>query len=159
MTLDNLETALKFTGICSSGIFAGGAIYISESQLPGILAMTDMDQALMNFRYFWPRVKQMPRTGMTGGLCGVGAYLVRRNVEDIPWLIGGLGMLFNGLYTVKVIYPNSIGPLMDPDILKNNDEAYVRNMFKKFADYHEIRTVLGTAAFFAFTFFYFKSKY
>lgn len=59
LTLDNLEVALKFTGIFTTGIFAGGAIYIGESQLPGILAMTDMDQALMNFRYFWPRVKQM----------------------------------------------------------------------------------------------------
>lgn len=59
MTLDNLELAFKFTGILSSGIFAGGAIYIGASQLPGILAMTDMDQALINFRYFWPRVRQM----------------------------------------------------------------------------------------------------
>lgn len=62
LTLDNLEVGLKFAGIISSGLFSGGAIYVGASQIPGILAMTDMEQALMNFRYFWPRVKQMVRT-------------------------------------------------------------------------------------------------
>ena len=60
-TLENLELGLKFSGIISSGLFAGGAIFIGGSQLPGILAMTDMEQALINFRYFWPRVRQMVR--------------------------------------------------------------------------------------------------
>ena len=59
LTLDNLEVGLKFAGIISSGLFSGGAIFVGASQIPGILAMTDMEQALMNFRYFWPRVKQM----------------------------------------------------------------------------------------------------
>ena len=157
LTLDNLEVALKFTGIISSGLFAGGSIYIGSSQMPGILAMTDMDQALMNFRYFWPRVKQMPRSALLGGLSGVGAYLVRRRVEDIPWLIGGLGMFFNGGFTLKVVYPNSIAPLMDPNLLKDNDDGHVRDMFKKFDDYHYIRTLVGTAAFVGFTLAYFKS--
>lgn len=58
-TLDNLELGLKFSGIISTGIFTGGAIFVGSSQIPGILAMTDMEQALMNFRYFWPRVRQM----------------------------------------------------------------------------------------------------
>ena len=61
ITLDNLEVALKFTSIISTGLFAGGAIYVGASHMPGILAMTDMDQALMNFRFFWPRVKMMVR--------------------------------------------------------------------------------------------------
>ena len=59
LTLDNLEVGLKFVGIVSTGLFSGGAIFIGASQLPGMLAMTDMDQALMNFRYFWPKVTQM----------------------------------------------------------------------------------------------------
>ena len=70
-----------------------------------------------------------PRTSVLGGICGVGTYLVRRNTEDIPWLIGGLGMLFNGLYTKKVIYPNSIAPLMDPNLLKDNGERCVSRWY------------------------------
>ncbi|WP_395241775.1 hypothetical protein, partial [Salmonella sp. s51933] len=73
--------------------------------------MTNMDEALVNFRYFWPRVKQMPRSSVFASISGVGAVLIRRKIEDIPWLIGGLAMLFNGFYTIKVIYPNSIAPL------------------------------------------------
>ncbi|XP_028395828.1 uncharacterized protein LOC114519847 [Dendronephthya gigantea] len=157
LTLENLELGLKFSGIISAGIFSGGAIYLGGSQLPGILAMTDMEQALMNFRYFWPRVRQMPRSALVGGLSGVGAFLVKRKVEDLPWLIGGLGMLFNGVFTIKVVYPNSIAQLMDPDLLKNNDESHVIGMFKKFGDYHDIRTYIGTAAFVAFTVAFFKS--
>ncbi|CAB3992121.1 Hypothetical predicted protein [Paramuricea clavata] len=157
LTLDNLEVGLKFAGIISSGLFAGGAIYCGASQLPGILAMTDMDQALMNFRYFWPRVRQMPRSSLIGGVSGVGAFLVRRKLEDLPWLVGGLGMFFNGGFTVKVVYPKSIEPLMDADLLKNNDDAHVRGMFQKFADYHDVRTYIGTAAFLAYTLAYFKS--
>ncbi|XP_046861444.1 uncharacterized protein LOC124454712 [Xenia sp. Carnegie-2017] len=159
LTLDNLQIALKFSGIISTGIFAGGAIFVGSSQLPGILAMTDMDQALINFRYFWPRVRQMPRAAITGSVSGIGAYLIKRKVEDLPWLIGGVGMTFIGAYTLKVVYPKSIAPLLDPDLLKDNDETHVRNTFKKFADYHDVRTYIGTAAFVAFTFAYFKSTY
>ena len=157
LTLDNLEVALKFTSIISTGLFAGGAIYVGASHMPGILAMTDMDQALMNFRYFWPRVKMMPRSAFIGAFSGVGAYLVRRRVEDIPFLLGGLGMFFNEGFTMKVVYPKSVAPLLDPNLLKENDDDYVRRMFKKFDDYHYIRTLVGTAAFVGCTLAYFKS--
>ena len=61
MTLDNLEVGLKFTAIISSGIWSGGAIYAGASQLPGLLAQTDIQQTMLNLRYFWPRAKQMVR--------------------------------------------------------------------------------------------------
>jgi hypothetical protein len=59
LTLDNLEVGLKFTAILSSGIWSGGAIYVGGSQLPGLLAQSNMEQALINFKYFWPRSTQM----------------------------------------------------------------------------------------------------
>ena len=44
-------------------------------------------------------------------------------------------------------------------IFVSADDAYVRGMFQKFADYHDIRTYIGTAAFIGFTLAYFKSTY
>ena len=34
-------------------------------------------------------------------------------------------MFFNGAYTLKVIYPKSIEPLRDPDLLKNHGKCTV----------------------------------
>lgn len=45
---------------------------------------------------------------------------MKRNVQDLPWLIGGLGMFFNGIFTLKVIRPKAIDPLLDPNLLKDN---------------------------------------
>ena len=59
LTLDNLEVGLKFTAIISSGIWSGGALYAGVSQLPGLLAQSNIEQILLNLRYFWPRAKQM----------------------------------------------------------------------------------------------------
>ena len=45
---------------------------------------------------------------------------MRRQVEDIPFLLGGLGMFFNEGFTMKVVYPKSVAPLLDPNLLKEN---------------------------------------
>ena len=40
-------------------------------------------------------------------------------------------MFFNGGFTVKVVYPNSIEPLLDPNLLKENGrfDIFVRKIY------------------------------
>lgn len=64
-----------------------------------------------------------PYSANTAAICGLGAYFVKRRPEDLPWLIGGLGFVFNEAFTFAVVIPKSVVPLRDPDLLEDNGNS------------------------------------
>ena len=55
LTMENIYPALKFIGVIATGLYTGASIYLGSSHMPSMLAMSDMNQALVQFQYFWPR--------------------------------------------------------------------------------------------------------
>jgi hypothetical protein len=51
---------------------------------------------------------------------------VKRRTADLPWLIGGLGFISIEAFTVAVVIPKTVVPLMDPDILEDNGNLFSR---------------------------------
>ena len=62
LTMENIYPALKFIGVLATGLYTGASIYLGSSHMPSMLAMSDMNQALVQFQYFWPRERQLVTT-------------------------------------------------------------------------------------------------
>lgn len=69
LTLGNIYPALKFVGVLATGLYTGASIYLGSSHMPSMLAMSDMNQGLVQFQYFWPRERQLVQLYFLFNLC------------------------------------------------------------------------------------------
>jgi hypothetical protein len=139
-----MNTMLAVIAACSSGIFAGAAIYISLVEHPARLECGPV-LAVTEFAPSYHRAARMQASlALLGFLSAVGTWLIGSSAW---WLVGGLVLGSNIPFTLIVIFPIN-GQLLSPSLDKNSPQAL--QLLVQWGKLHRVRSLLGLMAFLIF---------
>lgn len=138
--------SLTRTATLSSGLFAGGTLYITLVEHPARrkLATTQM---YLEWKEALVSAKPMPFLVLISSLSGIGAYLLKPKEKGIPWVLAGGAMAVILPYTALVMWPFAIGPIYDKQRAEKKGDEYVRRYLEKWNSLNTFRTVLSLAVF------------
>jgi hypothetical protein len=136
--------ASQWIAVGAGGLFAGAALYVTLVEHPARMQCG----TLLAATQFGPSYKRgavmQSLLAVVGTLAGVVAGLAQ---GSSAWLAGSFLLFLAVPYTLIVIFPTN-GRLLDPALDRSSAEA--QRLLVRWGRLHEVRTVLGLAAFIAF---------
>ncbi len=132
-----MNTILALIAACSSGIFAGAAIYISLVEHPARLECGPA-LAVTEFAPSYHRAARMQASlALLGFLSAVGTWLTGLGAW---WLVGGLVLGANIPFTLLIIFPIN-KKLLNPSLDRNSPQAM--QLLVQWGKLHRVRSLLG----------------
>src|SRR5437667_4149674 len=141
-----MKSAFEFLALCSCGLFAGAALYISLVEHP-VRMSCGTDVAVNEFRPSYKRATVMQASlAVVSLVTGVAAWLAGAGWN---WLIGALLIGAVIPFTLIVIFPTN-RRLLDSTLDLNSDVPL--QLLRHWGLLHAVRTVLSLCAFLLFLF-------
>jgi uncharacterized membrane protein len=144
--------ASQWIAIWAAGLFSGAALYVTLVEHPARMEC-GTPLAVTQFGPSYKRGTFMQATlAVVGTLAGVVAGLPSRSTA---WLTGSLLLFLVVPFTLIAIFPTN-HRLLDPALDASSPEA--RALLVRWGRLHEVRTVLGLAAFIVFVLAVYRSR-
>ncbi len=141
-----MKSAFEFLALCSCGLFAGAALYISLVEHP-VRMSCGTDVAVNEFRPSYKRATVMQASlAVVSLVTGIAAWLAGAGWN---WLIGALLIGAVIPFTLIVILPTN-RRLLDSTLDLNSDVPL--QLLRHWGLLHAVRTVLSLCAFLLFLF-------
>ncbi|TPX56252.1 hypothetical protein PhCBS80983_g04646 [Powellomyces hirtus] len=104
LTFNQQTTVLETTAILATGLFAGGALYISTVEHPARFRMS-AESAQRQFQHSYPRAARLQGTlAVVAGGCSLILGVLTRGTK---YYVSAAAMLFIPIYTVIAVFPTN----------------------------------------------------
>lgn len=141
-----MSDAFQLLGLLCSGLFAGGALYITLVEHPARMECgTDIAVTL-----FAPSYRRASRAQATLAALGfAGGFQAWWMGSGAKWLVGGVALMAVIPFTLLLVMRTNL-ELMNPALDKSSREA--QRLLTRWGRLHRVRTALGLASFLIFPF-------
>lgn len=147
LTPQKIFPMIEFITTFTCGILTGIALYVIVIEQPSRMTMKDPVAIHRQWLTSFHRTaKLMMALSMFPQTAGVVAYYLD-TTRGLPWLIVAGLVLFNMPYTLLVLKPFFIDPILDEDTCSKKEHAYVVDRVVKWARAHIVRVLINMAAF------------
>eukprot|EP01100_Stratorugosa_tubuloviscum_P015245 TRINITY_DN8627_c0_g1_i1.p1 TRINITY_DN8627_c0_g1~~TRINITY_DN8627_c0_g1_i1.p1 ORF type:complete len:161 (-),score=58.92 TRINITY_DN8627_c0_g1_i1:42-524(-) len=146
---------LNKIAICSSGFFAGAAIYITLVQHPSIISKKIKENSLIEqFRIFYPKA-----AALQGTLAIVGSFsAIIDSIRNLPnptfknillndSFLSGLFLFIMWPYTYFCMFPLNHS-ILDSSTEQENHNGVIYSKLEHWGRLHFVRTILSSISFF-----------
>lgn len=138
---------VEFINTFLCGLMTGIAIYVVAVEQPSRMTMKDPVAIHRQWLTSFHRcARLMMSLSVFPQLSGVAAYYMD-GTRGLPWLIVAGLLLFNMPYTLLVLKPYFIDPILDENTCSKKEHAYVVDRVVKWARAHMVRVLINVAAF------------
>eukprot|EP00794_Sanderia_malayensis_P000423 gene423-1059_t len=152
MELDKATVGLGFKVLSTvtSGIFAGGALYINLVEHPARMEAPDMAAAVTMWKPSFVRAASIwSKFAMTSSISSFAAYFLTKGEakENIGWLATGGLMISIPILTGLIIIPINNQLLETDNCIKEKGDEWIEEHLNAWNRRHSYRTMLGLGAF------------
>eukprot|EP00794_Sanderia_malayensis_P000163 gene163-775_t len=148
MDAETASRCLKVVAVCSQGLTAGAALYITIVEVPARMSH-DMTTAIRNWKPFFNRAKKTQGlVSIFGILAGPAIYMLDRGTprECLAWPITS-SIVFTVIpYTLLGMMPLN-NELLETDKCIEKGDGWIKENLNKWACCHFLRTVINVGAF------------
>ena len=138
---------IEFINTFLCGLMTGIAMYVVAVEQPSRMTMKDPVAIHRQWLTSFHRCARiMMSLSVFPQLSGVAAYYMDAT-RGLPWLIVAGLLLFNMPYTLLVLKPYYIDPILDENTCSKKEHAYVVDRVVKWARAHMVRVLINVAAF------------
>lgn len=129
------------------GLMTGLAVYVVAVEQPSRMTMKDAVAIHRQWLTSFHRcARLMVGLSVFPQVSGVVAYYLDHS-RGLPWLIVAGLILFNMPYTLLVLKPYFIDPILDDNVCSKKDHKYVVDMVVKWSRAHMVRVLINVIAF------------
>ena len=147
LTPQKIFPMIEFITTFTCGILTGIALYVIAIEQPSRMTMKDPIAIHRQWLTSFHRTaKLMMALSMFPQTAGVVAYYLDAT-RGLPWLIVAGLVLFNMPYTLLVLKPFFIDPILDEDTCSKKEHTYVVDRVVKWARAHTVRVLINMTAF------------
>jgi len=138
--------SLKFISTLTSGIFAGGALYINLVESPA-RSTHDAETAVTIWKPSFIRARFcMSKLTFISGLSSIGAYYLAGNKCPMKWLLAGSMMLTIAPYTIFFMVPTN-EELLETEKCIEKGTPHIEEKLQLWDKRHAVRTAISFGAF------------
>ena len=138
--------SLKFASTLTSGMFAGGAMYINMVESPARLTH-DGETAVTIWKPSFLRAQYcMSKLTITSGFCSLLAYWLSEDRHPTKWLLAGGLMLTIPPYTIFFICPTN-NELIETEKCIENGNSWIEDKLSLWNTRHAVRSAISLSAF------------
>lgn len=143
---NGVEYTLKFISTLTSGIFAGGALYINVVESPARLTH-DAETAVKIWKPSFIRARfYMSKCTFVSGLSSIGAWYLSGKGCPMKWLLAGGMMLTIAPYTIFFMIPTN-DQLLETEKCIEKGNAHIEEKLVLWNCRHVVRTAISFGAF------------